>query len=463
MKARSHFYLFVVLLIALAHGSLPAAAQSPIKVTENELAMNLPENIVFSLRANSPADIQKVTLLSDTETRSCQVSTARRPMQITPGKSVDARWEMDFQQMGALLPGQKIWWQWEIIDSAGNRLLTEKQTGIIQDQRHDWQTAEDGQVTIQWYRGDETFGKWLASIGSQAQQRLIKDTGIDAVKPIRIVIYPDTTALKEVLVHATVWTGGVALTGDSVILLAIGPRDTEWAESSIPHEVSHLLVDEQTANCAGVSLPTWLNEGIAERVSSNLPESGRSQVLEALENGRLKSLKALSGQFSAYSADAARDYAHSRMVVDFLIDQYGSEKMSQLLTAFQAGTDADEALQTVYGMDTAGLDAAWRSSLGFTLSATQLPSAAAKATAIPTLALWTPVVQASPTVPLPNATSTPLDSRTTTEQATLAPAESETPANDKQAGNGSPLCGGILPLLAVALWLLLRHNRSPRT
>jgi len=461
MKARSNFCLFLALLIALAHGSLPAAAQSPIKVTENELTFNLPAGMAFSLAANSTSDIQKVSLLYDTESRSCHESTARRPLQIIPGKSVDARWEMDFQQMGALLPGQKIWWQWEIIDSAGNRLLTEKQTRTIQDQRHDWQTAVDGAVTVQWYRGGQEFGERMAQIGAEAQQRLMKDTGIPQATPIRLVLYPDTTTLKEVLVHAMTWTGGVALVGESVILLAIGPSDSAWAETSIPHEVSHLVVDEQTANCAGVSIPTWLNEGIAERVSSDLQDSERSLVITSLENNSLKSLKALGGQFSAYSNEAARDYAHSHMVVDFLIDQYGSEKMSQLLDAFLAGTDTDEALLQVYGMDTAGLDAAWRSSLGFPVAATQPPAATAKATAIPTLALWTPVVQPSPTPPASAATPTVVDTPvpTPTERVTLSPAATETPAAGRQEGDGSGLCGAFLPILAAALWISLRHYR----
>ncbi len=48
----------------------------------------------------------------------------------------------------------------------------------------------------------------------------------------------------------------------------------------------------------------------------------------------------------------------------FLINQYGKDKMIQLLHVFQQGSAYDAALKQVYGFDQDGLDALWRQSLG---------------------------------------------------------------------------------------------------
>ena len=51
-------------------------------------------------------------------------------------------------------------------------------------------------------------------------------------------------------------------------------------------------------------------------------------------------------------------------VVDFMIHQYGRQKMTALLLQLRDGATADEALKAVYGFDVDGLEAAWRASVG---------------------------------------------------------------------------------------------------
>jgi hypothetical protein len=57
-------------------------------------------------------------------------------------------------------------------------------------------------------------------------------------------------------------------------------------------------------------------------------------------------------------------YGESGAVVKFMVDTYGSEAMSKLLSIFGEGALYDEAFQQAIGVDTDGLDNAFRASLG---------------------------------------------------------------------------------------------------
>jgi hypothetical protein len=57
-------------------------------------------------------------------------------------------------------------------------------------------------------------------------------------------------------------------------------------------------------------------------------------------------------------------YGQSGAVVKFIIDQYGPDAMAQLLAIFADGAIYDEALIEALGVDTDGLDNAFRKNLG---------------------------------------------------------------------------------------------------
>jgi hypothetical protein len=71
-------------------------------------------------------------------------------------------------------------------------------------------------------------------------------------------------------------------------------------------------------------------------------------------------VRSLSSPFSAYAEESVLAYAQSYKLVEYLIDNYGREKMFELLLTFKQGSGYDDALEKVYGFDMDGLDALWR-------------------------------------------------------------------------------------------------------
>ena len=110
------------------------------------------------------------------------------------------------------------------------------------------------------------------------------------------------------------------------------------------------------------------NEGT---LSPNL----QSRLDRAISEGKLISVRSLCSPFSAEPEKAYLSYAESYSLVEYLLHDYGQEKMLELLTLLKDGESYDQALTDVYGFDIDGLDARWRATLLNTGAATaiQLP------------------------------------------------------------------------------------------
>jgi hypothetical protein len=404
--------------------NLPSFLHSNSIIYENEAQLNYPDGLIFKLQVESNAVIEKVTLIYWTEERSCQSGTAHKDMDFDPAAELELEWEWEFHRDSTIPPGVVIEWQWEIIDSDGIVTITDPKQKVIQDQRHDWQEISRDGLTIQWYRGENSFGEDVHHIGLDSLDHVSKIMGIEVEDDIRIVIYPSPDEVREAVKFTADWVGGVAFPKHKVIIITGIPGQDEWFASVIPHEMSHLLLEAHTFNCLGNWLPNWFREGVAECAESEMDEDDSDRIRFAYRNDMLPSLRSLVLSFSQDSQQADLDYLVSKAVVDYLIQEYRAEKMGELLDQLGTGQMIDPALQEVYGFDTDGLDAAWRKSLGFEAGA-EIESANKQdqtATPIPTFALYTSVVQATST-----ATVTPIQNNDNTATPIPGPTGTSTP------------------------------------
>ncbi len=496
MRRRPFYWIFPLMILFLLNnfvGTSRAFGQTAIRVSNNTATVTLPTDVTFSVIATSDNQITSITLEYGTNALSCATGVARQKADFSPGKSIDAQWIWDFKTSGSSLPpGAQIWWLWEIKTQDGSVLRTDKQQLTVEDTRLTWQTIANEKVKVVWSQGDQNFGKQMLDLATQSIDRLASNAGISPPGLIRLTIFPSTADLRAAALYLPEWTGGVAFPEYSTTMMGIPPgSDPSWEKDVIPHELAHLVTGQLTANCLGAGMPTWLNEGIS--VYNEGPDSSMdfNAVTRALKNGTLPPLRNLAAGFSADSNEALLSYAYAGTIVRFMVDTYGAAKLAALLSAIQLGDTINPALESVYNLDTDGLDQTWRASLGYgsgpggsvtTATPTTLP------TTVPTLSLATsafgkgvktPKTTSLPTLtPAVSTTSIPPESPAT-EPATSTPAEiavanpsptsgiTNTPQPDRQPA--SPIsCFGSNAFLGLGMVGLIvgvaRHQKaSPRT
>jgi len=355
----------VILSLVLMMGSFtPIQIQSKsdtvVKLIPS-VTTSFPDSIYFKLDIETDILITDIRLHYIVERESfsdvTQEITVGVPMPFQYEMSV--YWKWDMRTTGSLPSGTVVSYWWTVTDIDNNLYRTEPLSVSFDDSDYDWQYLNQNNVTIYWYYGDDNFAADLMQTSQEALLRLEEDTGACLETPVRIYIYSSSYALREAIVFAKEWTGGVAYPSYGVIAIGITRSNIEWGRRALSHEIAHLVTHQMTSNPYN-SIPVWLNEGISMYAEGELEKDYENYLKAAVINGSLISVRSLCSPFSAYSDKSYLSYAESYSIVAFLIEKYGQQKIHQLLTVFKTGSTYDNALLEVYGFDLAGLNRQWQ-------------------------------------------------------------------------------------------------------
>ncbi|MEA1872390.1 MAG: peptidase MA family metallohydrolase [Chloroflexota bacterium] len=352
-------------LLLLLSPSLVAAGED-IAVTASDVEVNFPNQAVFTLEVESYVDIVDVRLYYQVDRMNYAEVVSEGWADFTPASKVEANWTWTMRN-ASLPPGAEVTYWWMIEDAGGNRFETSPEIMHFDDDRYPWQSLtgtvpQGGELTLFWYEGSDSFARALMDVCQEGLAWLARDIGAYPEKPIKIYIYASTSDLKGAMIFPQEWTGGVAFTAFSTIAIGISPSELDWGKRALVHELTHLVVHQATFSPYG-RLPLWLDEGLAMYNEGELDPAFRSYLEEAISEDELISVRSLCSPFSAYSEKARLSYAQSYSLVEYLLDNYGQDRMLDLLALLKQGSTYDEALTEVYGFDIDGLDACWRATL----------------------------------------------------------------------------------------------------
>ncbi len=357
IKKTSLLALVLCLLLILSPSLVQA--QGELEILDSSAQVEFPTKLSFNLSARSGAPITDIRLCYAVDRMSFAEVTSEVYIEFTPSTVVDVSWTLEMVRIGGLPSGSNVNYWWLVEDANGRKIETALVRVYFEDTRHQWRSLTKDKVTIYWYEGDASFAQELMAAAHQALDRLAVDTGARLEKPVRFYIYASTRDLQGAMIFPQEWTGGVAFTRFSIIVIGVAPANLAWGKKAIAHELSHLVIHQMTLNPYG-GLPNWLDEGLAMYAEGLPSPEYTSRLQRAVAEDSLISVRSLSSPFSAYTEEASLSYAQSYSLVEFLIRKYGQAKMLELLNTFRQGSSYDGALEKVYGFDMDGLDALWQ-------------------------------------------------------------------------------------------------------
>ena len=387
MNIRIRYAAVVALLVAagawLPFATTASANTGDIEVLSSSATGEFPEGIRFELRAQSSERIEEIAVrlrigqrtfgeyeYMDLEPTS---SNGRTDASLLFRTDTAARY---------IPPGTIVKYFFEIADEDGNQLATEQQEFVYQDGRFEWDQVSDGVITV-WYHGpvqsraeaildaiQETLGIMGPLLGAGVDEP-ISVTMYNNWPEMRPALPPSSATLRRELV-----TEGQAHSEDGVLLVLGG---AQRARGVAAHEVTHILVFRAGEGVLG-SVPSWLNEGLAEYGNIDPGESYTYALRYAIATDNLLPITAMTSQ-PGNPEDVIIFYGQARSIVRFMVDEYGEEKMRELMATLKGGMNIRNAVPEVYGVGLIELENLWRDELG--VSHRQAPS---EASALPTAA-----------------------------------------------------------------------------
>lgn len=394
------FIFALVLLRAVAW--TPDAAQEPITIVADEATADFPNYIDFRLRVRAPEPIIAAELSYGSQALTCgPVTTIGRP-EFEPAADLSISWRWPVAEGDIMPPGAQFTWSWRLTTAGGEIFETPRRSAAFEDRWFVWQSLEQQNVTVHWYRGDQALAQEMLGVAHESLQQMARDTGLNLEESVGVYLYDEPAALRVSVPGAPGWIGGIAFPEHSIVLLVASADYLPESARILRHELGHLVFTRLTFNCAATP-PTWLAEGLAMNVEGPDEAALAATLVEAIDEGRLLTLAQLEGSFSVHHRPAGLAYAQSHSLVKYLIDRYGRDQLADLMDHLAAGEPFDAALLATYGLSDEALEDDWRAAIGAPAIEAADQADETGPTPVPTLAVVAP---AGPGGDRPQATAT---------------------------------------------------------
>jgi hypothetical protein len=359
--------VILALLVLMLSGRARAAAGIRL-IGEPTVENRFPDALLFSLEAESEAEIREVrlryTFLPENTTVSAQP-------EFDKGARIHATYTLR-SRTGAstgryMPPGKVLRYSWEIADAAGNELKTPEQETVFADTRFPWQTVTDGTITVNYYRGTRRDAEVMAQVANETVQKASAIAGTSFDFPIKIWAYASQRDFQIALAHQSVTHDpnvlGQAHEPDTFIMV-VDRLSSPTALDTARHELTHLVTARALRGGPFKdTYPAWLNEGFSVYMQVSPNDVGYVDELEAaIKKDALIPLRLLSAGTRARNVGLF--YGQAYAIVKFLIEKYGQDKFAQMIAEYKQNGSEDETFKKVYGLDRDGLYAEWRKSVG---------------------------------------------------------------------------------------------------
>ncbi len=370
MPQKYRISLLIVLITSfLFQGAVqftPALAQNSVQFSETEVINHFPDELVFRVRVTSTgAYIESAKFAFTNEGLYSSRSYTKDPIDITAGTEVILEYVLDTRDF-TTPPMMAYLFHWEVVDSDGNKYQSDPVTINYEDNRYDWQVLENDDIGVWWHDRSEAFGQTIFDIAADSvthQQELFQ-TDLDF--QMRIVISNSDEEFNSWHNIAHDWIGGQTFSNYGITNQIIKGENYQdaWLNSVIPHEISHIYFNQVVHNPI-VSVPVWLNEGVAQYNEFISHDWEMNQVENAAQDGKLVPLSALEDGFGSYDVDRIYlSYAEAYSATAYLVETYGNVGLSSLLAAYKEGEPTDEAFQTALGISADQFELDWAASVG---------------------------------------------------------------------------------------------------
>jgi len=222
----------------------------------------------------------------------------------------------------------------------------------LRDKLAGFKAIENGHFRLRMAANEAPiYGPRALAILERARATLTAKYGLDLREQVTVEIYPSAGDFAVRTFGMPDNPGYLGVCFGPVITVNSPASQTANWESVLWHEFCHVVTLTMTRN----RMPRWLSEGISVFEEGNENASWtRSMSLnyrDRILNGKMQPISAMSAAFlqAKSGEDLQFAYYQSALVVQYLVEHYGLEKLKAVLRALGTGQSMNDALAAQMG------------------------------------------------------------------------------------------------------------------
>lgn len=197
---------------------------------------------------------------------------------------------------------------------------------------------------------DEQYVPTIASAAEESYDQVTNFFNYTPLQKTVIVVYPDSVSLaksfgwdKNEKAMGVYWAGSIRILSPSQWIS--GKIDEEfYKDGPMVHEFTHLIVDDLTKG----NYNRWWTEGIAQYVEKKITGFQFTDPYQNKPPSFFK-LKELEKNFNQLEQSTA--YWQSLKIVEYIVDNYGEDKLFAILDNLGKGNNMSLAIENVLKID----------------------------------------------------------------------------------------------------------------
>jgi len=229
-----------------------------------------------------------------------------------------------------------------------------------------WSVVEADHFQVVFHQGSEELARRCAAIAESIYEQVVKDLGAEPKRKTAIVLgdYSDESTAFAVREQKTIYISAPALNEARI-------NGDEYLRALIAHEFTHVVTYWAVrgpywdfGEWAGAAfLPQWFVEGLAQGEAYTFNAYGgflivRSATLE----GDLSRLAEIDVGPATDQIDTWLTYAEGHALVSYIAQQFGKDKIKDILREYSRWRVFDLAIQRALGVSENELFRRWRAS-----------------------------------------------------------------------------------------------------
>lgn len=340
--------LFFLLILFSQVSARPFQKNSEAIDFVSDISYKFGDQISFTGKISPLLDIHQAILFIQTS----PVNTSSIPLVLNAQQEFFYRLDLSTDP---ITPFSTIHYWIEIQHNDGTSQLSPIKAFRYLDNRNIWMTKSSYPFIIHWQGDSSQLGQTVLPIVQQSLQAIQTVLPVPDLTDIDIFIYNSPGDLREAIpINQSDWMAAHVDPESQVMLISITdpPDQIIQMKRQIPHELMHLILWKISPD-AYDQIPVWLKEGLATTVELS-PEAEYYTILQnAVNTNSLIPFSELCTSFPQDIGSVYLSYAQSASFTRYLIQNYGSQKLLDLIHSFNNNSDCLTPIKLTYGM---GLD-----------------------------------------------------------------------------------------------------------